>query len=97
MKIEARNTKSLRVQEDCFTQVSYENEGRVTHKLFQEFSKMGSCILSALSQPVEFDHKPQAWAQSRPVPETSRNLIKEIGRKMEDRSKNETHREWESL
>ena len=64
----ARNTNFLRIQEDFITQVSEEIEGRVTKKLFQEFSKTESRILGALSRLDEFLQNPQARAHSGPVP-----------------------------
>ena len=52
--IQARNTNSFRIQEDYFTQLSQDIEGRVTKKLSQEFSKAESRILAALSRLDDF-------------------------------------------
>ena len=49
-KIQARNTNSPRIQEDYFTQLPDENEGRLTKKVSQEFSMTESCILGCICQ-----------------------------------------------
>ena len=95
--IQARNTNSPRIQVEHITHVSEEVEGRVTKVLSQEFSKMESRILGALSRPDEFFLNPQARSHSGPVPETSRNLSSENQGTNEDRSQNDPHSEMESL
>ena len=52
-----------------------------------------SCILGALSQLDEIDHKPQAWAHSGPVPKTSCSLSRDNGGTIEVHSQNEAHLE----
>ena len=52
--IHARNALSSRIQEVYITQVSDKNEGRVTTKLFQEFSMTEFQNLNALPRPDEF-------------------------------------------
>ena len=47
------------ISEDIITQVSEEIEGRVTEKLYQEFSKTESRILGALSKLDDFFLNPQ--------------------------------------
>ena len=84
MKLQARNTKTPRVQQDCVFQVSDDKEGK-------------NCILGALSQLDGFDHQPQGWADSGPVPETSCNLGRENGGTKEVQSQNEPHPEVGSL
>ena len=85
---QARGTNVTRLQEDHITHVSEEIEGRVTKKLSQEFSRLESRILGALSKLDEFLLNPQVWVHSRSAPETSRNPGKENQKPTEDRSQN---------
>ena len=55
----ALNTIVLRTQDDYFSQVSEEIEGRVTKKLSKEFSRTENCVLGALSRLDEFLLNPQ--------------------------------------
>ena len=50
----AQNSNVRRSQEDYITQVSEENEERVTKKLSQEFSRIENRILSALARLDDF-------------------------------------------
>ena len=90
---QARNTNSLRIQEDYITQVSKEIESRVTKKLSQEFIGTESRILGTLSRLDEFLRNPQSQVHYGPVPETSRNSNRENQATNEDRSQNDPHPE----
>ena len=76
-KNQARNTISLRNQEDNITQVSKDIKSRATEKLSQDFSRTDSRILGALSKLDEFPLKPQFRNDSGPLPETYRKSNKE--------------------
>ena len=71
---------------DYITQVSEEIEGRVPEELSQEFSRMESRFLTALSKLVEFVLNPQVRTQSRTVSATSWNSENKEPNK--DRSEN---------
>ena len=51
---QSRNTSVPRINEEYITQVSEEIEGRVSKKLSQEFSRIESRILGALTKLDEF-------------------------------------------
>ena len=70
---QSRNTSVPRINEEYITQVSEQIEGRVTKKLFQEFSRTESRILSALSKLDEFFLNQQIRTHSETVPGTFRN------------------------
>ena len=74
----SRNKSVARINEEYITQVSEEIEGRVTKKMFQEFSRTESRILGALSQLDEFLLNPQIRTHSGTVPGTFRNTNVEI-------------------
>ena len=63
--------------QDYISQISEENEGRVTKKLSKEFSKPESRILGALSKLDEFLLNPQVRTCSVAVQGTSRNANSE--------------------
>ena len=71
-KNQARNTNSLRNQEDYITKVSKEVEGRVKKKLSQDFSRTDSRIMDALSRLDEFLLNPKFRVHSVTFSEISR-------------------------
>ena len=64
-----------RSQEDYITQVSEENEGRVTKKLTQDFSRTENRISGALARLDDFLMNPLLQGHSETTPETSRNVF----------------------
>ena len=70
---QSRNTSVPRINEEYITQVSEEIEGRVTKKLFQEFSQTESRISGALSKLDEFLLNQPIRTHSETVPGTFRN------------------------
>ena len=71
----ASNSNVPRSQEDYKTQVSEENEGRVTKKLSQEFSRTENRILGALARLDDFLMNPLLQGHSGTTPETSLNMF----------------------
>ena len=71
----AQNSKVPRSQEDYITQVSEKNEGRVTKKLSQEFSRTENPVLGALARLDDFLMNPLLQGHSGTNPETSRNMF----------------------
>ena len=71
-----QNSAAPRSQEDYMTQVSEEIEGRVTKKLFQEFSRTENRILGALARLDDFLMNPLLQGHSGNTPETSGNASK---------------------
>ena len=71
-----QNSSVPRSQEDYISHVSEENEGKVTTKLFQEFSRAESRILGVLSRLDDFLLNPLNQNHSRIAPETSRNTLR---------------------
>ena len=69
----AQNSKAPRSQEDYINQVSEEIEGKLTKKLFQEFSRKENRILGALSLLDNFLLNPLIQGHSETTPETSKN------------------------
>ena len=61
---QSRKTSVPRIKEEKITQVSKEIEGRVTKKLFQEFSRTESRFLGALSKSEEYLLNPQIRTHS---------------------------------
>ena len=51
---QSRNTSTPSISEDDITQFSKEIEGRVSRKLFLEFSRTESCFLGVLPNLDEF-------------------------------------------
>ena len=88
---QSRNTSFPRTNEEYITQVSEEIEGRVTEKLFQEFSSTESRILAALSKLDEFLLNPQIRTHSGTVSGTFRNTNVENQEPNEDRSQDDPH------
>ena len=72
--------------QDYISQVSEEIKGRVTKKLWKEFSRTESRILGALSKLQEFLLNPQVRTCSVAVPGTSRNNNSENRETSGDRS-----------
>ena len=70
-----QNSNVPRSQEDYITQVSEENEGRVTKKLSQQFSRTENRILGALARLDDFLMNPLLQGHSGTTPETSRNVF----------------------
>ena len=71
---------------DYISQVSEKIEGRLTKKLSEEFSRLDSRILGALSKLDEFLLNPQVRTCSVAVPGTSRNNTSENRGTTGDRS-----------
>ena len=86
---QSRNSRDPRINEENFTQVSEEIEGRVTKKLSQEFSRTESPILGGLSKLDEFILNSQVRVQSGTVRGTSRNMNLENQEPTDDRSQND--------
>ena len=89
----AQNSNAPRSQEDYITQVSEEIEGRVTNKLSQEFSRMESRILGALSGLDDFFMNPLIQGHSGTAPETSQNSYVTNQATNEDGSQSDPHPE----
>ena len=90
---QSRNTSVPRINEEYITQVSEEIEGRVTRKLSQEFSRIESRILGALSKLDEFLLNPQIRMHSGTVPGTFRNTNVENQGTNEGDSQSDLHPE----
>ena len=90
---QSRNTSVLRINEEYITQVSEEIEGRVTKKLFQEFSRTESRILGALCSLDDFLLNSQIRMHSGTVPGTFRNTNVENQGMNEDDSQSDPHPE----
>ena len=86
---QSRNSVVPRINEDYITHVQEEIECRVTKKLSQEFSRMESRFLGALSKLDEFLLNPQVRVQSGTVPGTSRSMNIENKEPAEDCSQND--------
>ena len=82
--------------EEYITQVSEEKEGRVTKKLSQEYNRMESRILGALTKVYEILLNPQVWTCSETVPGTSRYNDSENRERTRDRSLNDPYPKVES-
>ena len=83
---QSQKTLDPGMAQECFAQVSEEIEGRVIKKLFKEFSRTESRILSALSKPDELFLNPQVRTCSVAAPGTSRNNDSENRQPSGDRS-----------
>ena len=89
----AQNSNVPRSQEDYITQVSEENEGRVTKRLSKEFSKTDYRILGALARLDDFLMNPLLQGHSGTAPETSRNAFGVNQGTNEDDSQSDPHPE----
>ena len=89
----SRNTSVPGSNEEDITQISEKIEGRVTKKLSQEFSRIESLILGALSKLDEFLLNPQIRTHSGTVPGTFRNTNVENQGTIEDDSQSDPHPE----
>ena len=90
---QSRNTSVPRINEEYIAQLSEEIEGRVTKKLYQEFSRTESRILCALSKLDEFLLNQQIRTHSETVPGTLRNSKVEHQGTNEDDSQSDPHPE----
>ena len=90
---QSRNTSVPRINEEYITKVSEENEGRVSKKLSQEFSRTEPRILGALSKLDEFLWNPQIRAHPGTVPGTFLNTNVENQGTNEDDSQSDPHPE----
>ena len=89
----SRNTSVPRIIEENITQVSEEIEGRITKKLSQEFNRIESRILAALSKLDEFLFNQQIRTHSETVPGLFRNTNVENQGTNEDDSQSDPHPE----
>ena len=89
----ASNSNVPRSQEDYITQVSEENEGRVTKKLSQEFSRTENRILGALARLDDFLMNPLLQGYSGTTPKASRNVFSINQTTNEDDSQSDLHPE----
>ena len=87
------NVLDPELTQDYISQVSEEIEGRVTMKLYKEFSKTESHILGALSKLDEFLLNPQVRTCYVAVPGTSRNTNLENRETTGDRSSDDLYPE----
>ena len=87
------NTCVRRISEEYITLISEEIGGRVSKKLSQEFSRIESRILDALSKLDEFLLNPLVRTQSGAVPGCSRNANVENQEPNGDRSQSDPHPE----
>ena len=85
----AQNSSAPRSQEDYITQVSEENEGRVTKRLSKEFSRTENRILGALARLDDFLMNPLLPGYSGTTPEPSRNALNKSQGTKEDDSQND--------
>ena len=90
---QSRNTSVPRINEEYITQLSEEIEGRITKKLSQEFNRIESRILGALSKLDEFLLNQQIRTHSETVPGTFRNINVENQGTNEDDSQSDPHPE----
>ena len=70
---QSRNTSGPRSNEEYITQVSEEIKGRVTKKLYQEYSRTKFRFLGALFKLDDFLLNQQTRTHSGTVPETFQN------------------------
>ena len=82
---QSRNTSVPRINEEYIIQVSEEIEGRVSKKLSQEFSRIESRILGALTKLDEYLSNQQIQTHFESVPGTFRNTnVKNQGTNEDD-------------
>ena len=89
----AQNSSAPRSQEDYITQVSEENEGRVTKRLSKGFSKTENRILGALARLDDFLMNPLLAGHSGTDPEPFQNALSISQGTNEDDSQNDPHPE----
>ena len=92
---QAQNSAAPGITEEYIAQVFEKIEGRVTKKLFQEFSRTGSRILGALSKLDEFLMNPLMRIFYGTVPGTFRNADVENQEPSGDGSQNDPDPEVE--
>ena len=90
---QSRNKSVPRINEECFTQVSEEIEGRVSKKLSREFTRTESRILGALTKLDEFLSNQQIHTHFETVLGTFRNTNVENQGTNEDDSQSDPHPE----
>ena len=88
-----QNSNVPRSQEDDITQVSEEIEGRVTKKLWQEFSRTENLLLGALARLDDFLINPLLQGHSGTTPEASPNVFSINQGTNEDDSQSNPHPE----
>ena len=91
--IMAQNSNVPRSHEDYRTQISEENEGRVTKKLSQDFSRTENRILGAVARLDDFLMNPLLQGHSRTTPEASRKMFSKNQGTNEDDSQSKPHPE----
>ena len=89
----AQNLNVPRSPEEYITQVSEEIEGRVSKKLFQEFSRTENRILGALSRFDDLFMNPLIQGHYGTAPETSRDAFSTNQGTNEDDSQSDPHPE----
>ena len=89
----AQHSNVPRSQEDYITKVFEEIEGRVTKKLWQEFSRTQDRILGALARLDDLLTNPLFQGHFRTAPETSRNIFSITKGANEDDSRSNPHPE----
>ena len=89
----AQNSSVPRSQKDYITEVSEKNQGRVTKKLSQEFSRTENRILGALARLDDFVLNPLLQGHSGTTPEASRNALSTSQGTNEDDSQSDPHPE----
>ena len=92
---QSHNSSAPGITEEYKAQVSEEIDGRATKKLSQEFNRVESRILGALSKLVKFLLNPQVRTFSGIVPGTLQNADVENQEPSRDRSQNDPHPEVE--
>ena len=89
----AQNSNVPRSQEDYITQISEENEGRVTRKLSKESITTKNRILGPLARLDDFLMNPLLHGHSGTSPETSRSALSKSHGTIEDGSRSDSHPE----
>ena len=90
---QSRNWHIPRIDEEYITQFSEDIEGKINKQLSQEFSRIESRLLSALSKLDEIVLNPHIRTRSGINPGTFRNTNAENQEPNEDRSQDDSHPE----
>ena len=93
----AQNSNVPKSQEDSITHFSEEIEGRVTKKLYQEFSRTENRIFGALARLGDFLMNPIIQGHSGTALETSQNAFSTSQGTNCDDSQNDPHLEMGSI
>ena len=88
----AQSLNVPRSQEDYTTHFFEENEGTVTKKLSQEFSRTENSILGVLSRLDDFLMKPLIQGRSGTAPEPLRNRSGDVLERIENKAEKERGR-----